>query len=244
MARSQDTNSLTNSKIVIIGGTSGIGFATAQAAAGQGAHVVIASGNAGRVVAALKQLPDTAQGFTVNVNNEDEVKALFSRVGAFDHLVYTAGENIRLITIADMDVAEAKEYFNIRYWGALTCSKYAAPYVKQSITFTSGVATNRPGAGWSLGASMCGAMESFTRAMAVELAPVRVNVVSPGVVKTPLWDSMTEAERQALYSHYAGKLPVGWVAEADDIAKTYLYLINQQYTTGQVVIVDGGAVLV
>ncbi len=102
----------------------------------------------------------------------------------------------------------------------------------------------RPGKGWGLGASICAAMEGFTRAMAIELAPIRVNIVAPGLVKTNLWSNMSEIEREGLYAHYAGTLPVKYVADADDIAQSYIYLLCQPYSTGQRVVVDGGAVLV
>ena len=87
-------------------------------------------------------------------------------------------------------------------------------------------------------------MEGLTRALAVELAPIRVNIVSPGVVRTPLWAGMPEADREALYRQMAETLPVGHVGEAAEIAEAYLYLMRQGYGTGQVVTVDGGAVLV
>jgi NAD(P)-dependent dehydrogenase (short-subunit alcohol dehydrogenase family) len=97
---------------------------------------------------------------------------------------------------------------------------------------------------FALGASICAAMEGLTRALAVELAPIRVNIVSPGVVRTPLWSNMTEADRKALYHETAERLPVGHVGDAEEIAEAYLYLMRQGYSTGQVLVVDGGAVLV
>lgn len=237
-------NDLTNTRIVVIGGSSGIGFSVAKLAAGAGAEVIIASGNSNRINDALKSLPDSAKGFVVNVTKEEEVKNFFENIGAFDHLVYTAGENIRFSTIADANLEDSKDYFNIRYWGAFLCTKYAAANIRKSIIFTSGIASNRPGAGWSLGASICGAMESFMRAMSIELAPVRVNIVSPGLVISPLWDSMDKTEKNAFFESYKEKLPVKMVADADDLAKTYVYLMQQDYATGQVVIVDGGASLI
>jgi NAD(P)-dependent dehydrogenase (short-subunit alcohol dehydrogenase family) len=109
--------------------------------------------------------------------------------------------------------------------------------------FTSGIAGQRPRAGWALGASICSAVEGLTRALAVELAPIRVNAVSPGVVKTPLWGEMPEADRDALYQQVARTLPVGHAGEPAEIAEAYLYLMRQTYGTGQVLVVDGGALL-
>jgi NAD(P)-dependent dehydrogenase (short-subunit alcohol dehydrogenase family) len=87
-------------------------------------------------------------------------------------------------------------------------------------------------------------MEGLTRALAIELAPIRVNIVSPGVVKTPLWASIEEADREALYRQTAERLPVGHVGAAAEIAEAYLYLMRQNYATGQVLVVDGGAILI
>jgi NAD(P)-dependent dehydrogenase (short-subunit alcohol dehydrogenase family) len=87
-------------------------------------------------------------------------------------------------------------------------------------------------------------MEGLTRALAVELAPLRVNIVSPGVVKTPLWGNMAEADRAALYRQMGDKLLVGHAGEPEEIAEAYLYLMRQTYGTGQVIVVDGGGALV
>ncbi len=238
---------LKGKKVVILGGSSGIGLATAKAAAAEGAELVIASSNQQRVDKALKELPAGSKGFPVDLTNEQAVQGFFNQLGSFDHLIYTAGESLQLINIADVAIADAKQFFNLRYWGAFTAVKYAAPYINKngSIVLTSGIASLRPpGAGWSLGASICAAMEGFNRAMAIELAPVRVNLVSPGVVKTNLWSNMTDAEREGMYNGIGNNLPVKRVGEAEDIAQTYLYLMQQQYGTGQVIVVDGGSVLV
>ena len=109
---------------------------------------------------------------------------------------------------------------------------------------TTGAAGRRPRKGWTLAASICGAMEALTRALAVELAPIRVNAVCPGVVRTELWNDMTEPDRDALYRNIAQSLPVGRVGEPEDLAHAYLYLMREGYSTGQVIVVDGGAVLV
>ena len=98
-------------------------------------------------------------------------------------------------------------------------------------------------AGWTVAASICGAIDALTRALAVELAPIRVNAVSPGVVRTALWDNMAESDREALYREVGNALPVGRVGEASDIAEAYLYLMREGFSTGQVIAVDGGTML-
>lgn len=235
---------LQGQKIVIIGGSAGIGLATAKSAAAKNATVIIISSNQQRVNKALKELPESATGYAIDVTDEAQVKSIFEQIGFFDHLIFTAGEQLQLGDLKDTSLASAHQFFEIRYWGAFTAVKHASPYIKNSIVLTSGIASNRPGKGWSLGASICSAMEGFTRAMAIELAPIRVNIVSPGVVKTDLWSGMSVEEREGMYNQIGDSLPVKRVGNVDDIAKTYLYFMKQEYGTGQTIIVDGGASLV
>jgi NAD(P)-dependent dehydrogenase (short-subunit alcohol dehydrogenase family) len=238
--------SLKDKRVVIAGGSSGIGFATAAAAAREGAQVIIASRNAERVAAALANLPAGAQGQSVDFTDEAQVKSWFEKIGPFDHLVYTAGETLQLGLLADTDVQTARLAFEVRYWGAFTVVKYGHASIRKggSIVLTTGIAGLRPHKGWTVPSSTLGAMESLTRALAVELAPLRVNAVSPGIVRTPLWDNMSASDRDAMYARFAASLPTGYIGEAEDIAQTYLYLMQERFSTGQMIVVDGGGVLV
>ncbi|MDC7784573.1 SDR family oxidoreductase [Rhodoplanes sp. TEM] len=244
MARDETT--WNGKAVVVLGGTSGIGLAVAQAAARDGATVVVASSRQARVDEALATLPAGAAGHALDLTDETAVRDLFGRLGGIDHLVFTAGEQLQLGALADTDTATAQRFFRLRYWGAVLAVKYGAASIRPggSIVLTSGIAGARPRPGWWLGASVCQAMEGLTRALAVELAPLRVNIVSPGVVRSPLWAGMSEADREALYAGAARALPVGHVGEVDEIAGAYLYLMRQTYGTGQVLVVDGGALLV
>jgi NAD(P)-dependent dehydrogenase (short-subunit alcohol dehydrogenase family) len=247
MGNSQLTSiTLQQSRVVVAGGTSGIGFAVADAAARAGAEVIIVSSSPERVAAALEQLPQGTRGEPLDFTDEAQVSAFFSRVGAFDHLVYTAGESLLLQNLAELSIEAAQRAFEVRYWGALKAVKYATPHIRTggSITLTSGVASSRPLPAWTIPSSILGAIESLTRTLAVELAPLRVNAVAPGVLRTALWDNMSEADRAGLYDYIAEKMPVRRVGEASDVAKTYLYLMQQGFSTGQVIVVDGGHVLV
>jgi NAD(P)-dependent dehydrogenase (short-subunit alcohol dehydrogenase family) len=236
---------LQGKRIVLLGGSSGIGLATARAAAKQGANVVIASSNQARVDQAVAAIQG-AEGYALDLTDAAAVEAFFARIGAFDHLVFTAGETLQLGSLASTDLTVAQRFFELRYWGAYLAAKHGSASILNggSIVFTSGIAGMRPQAGWALGASVCSAMEGLTRALAVELAPVRVNAVSPGVVNTPLWDDMAETDREALYRRMEAKLPAGHVGEAEEVAEAYLYLMRQTYGTGQVIVVDGGGTLV
>src|SRR5262249_31527501 len=164
----------------------------------------------------------------------------------FDHLVYTAGDSLHLHGLASTDLKQARRAFELRYWAALAAVKYGSPNIRKggSIVLTTGIAGQRPRKGWVVAASGCGAIAALTRALAVELAPIRVNAVSPGVVRTNLWQSMSAAEREHLYESVGNSLPGGRVGEAHDIAQAYLFLMQEGFSTGQTVVVDGGTVLV
>jgi len=240
------TNALQDKRVVLLGGSSGIGLEVGKLAASQGARVVIASSSAERVQKAVESVGGEAQGQAIDVSDERAVATFFSKLGTFDHLVFTAGDSLHLHDLAATDLEQARHAFELRYWSALGAVKYGRPHIRKggSIVLTTGIAGRRPRKGWVIAASVCGTIEALTRALAVELAPIRVNAVSPGVVRTNLWQSMTAAERENMFETVGKSLPVGRVGEAHDIAQAYLFLMQEGFSTGQTVVVDGGAVLV
>lgn len=240
------SQSLTGKKVILLGGSSGIGLATAKAASAEGAQVIIVSGNQQRINQALTELPAGSLGYATDLGKEENIKNLFSELGAFDHLVFTAGENLTLNTISETELEKARTFFNLRYWGAFAAIKYGAPFIKPggSISLTSGTANARPGSGWSVASSICGAVEGLVRAMAVELAPVRVNSVVPGVIQTNLWNGMSEESRIGLFKAMEETLLLKRAGQAEDVALAFVYLMKQQFGTGQNIMIDGGTVLV
>ena len=229
-----------------MGASSGIGFATAKAAAEQGANIVIVSGNQQRIDKALTELPKGSDGYAVDLSKEENIKDFFSKIGKFDHLVFSAGENLTLNNISEINIDQARNFFNLRFWAPFAAIKYGASSINNggSISLTSGTASARPAAGWSVASAICGAMEGFVRAMPVELAPVRVNCVVPGVIKTPLWDSMPESDREELYQYVSNSVLAKRVGEAEDVAEGFIYLMKQKHGTGQCLVIDGGTLLV
>ena len=236
--------SLKNARVVIIGGTSGIGLGVAIGAAERGAIPIVVSRRQSSVDRALADLPDQARGATVDLTDPASLNRLADDVGAIDHLVFTAGESLELAPLADLTPDIVNRFFQTRFVGALSAVRVFSPHIAAggSITLTSGTAAEQPGFG-ALPVSLCGAMNALTRALAFELAPIRVNAVAPGVVRTPLWDAMADADRHAMYSQAAQQLPLGRVGEVADAARAYLYCMEQEFGTGTVITVDGGTLL-
>jgi NAD(P)-dependent dehydrogenase (short-subunit alcohol dehydrogenase family) len=237
---------LHGARVVLLGGTAGIGLATARAAAELGAAVIVASSRQSSVDGALAVLPSDAEGRVLDLRDEAAISAFFAGVGPFDHLVFTAGESLFVGPLGDTDIGAARTFFEVRFWGTVTSVKYAVPLLRPggSITLTSGSTAVRPAPGWAVPSGVCGAVEGLARALAVELAPIRVNAVRPGLVRTDLWRDLPDADRDALFESYGKTLLVGRIGEPDDIARTYVHLLQQGYSTGTVVAVDGGGVLV
>jgi NAD(P)-dependent dehydrogenase (short-subunit alcohol dehydrogenase family) len=237
--------SLKNAKVLVIGGTSGIGLGVATAVAERGAVPIVASRRQSSVDRALAALPAGAIGMVIDLADSAGLVRLADDIGDIDHLVFTAGEPLELGKLADLTAQRITDFFVTRFVGALTAVRVFAPRIARggSITLTSGTAAQQPGFG-VLPVSICGAMNAATTALAVELAPIRVNAVAPGIVRTPLWDALGGEDRDETYAAAAQRLPLGRIGEVQDAARAYLYCMEQTFGTGIVLTVDGGTVLV
>lgn len=236
--------SLEGKTVVVIGGTSGIGLAVAQAAQAAGAKVVVGSSQASQVRIALDRLGEAAAGAAVDVTDEADLKRFFEGIGAFDHLVFTAGDwRQGPGPLRDMDLGAAAEAFKVRFWGALASVKHAVPHMAEggSITLTDGLYAHRPPkGGGGVGSAMLGAVEHLARGLAVDLAPLRVNCVCPGLILTDRNMRMPEE----MVKRFTAALPLPRGGDPAEVAEAYLYLMRGGYTTGQVLYVDGGRMLV
>jgi NAD(P)-dependent dehydrogenase (short-subunit alcohol dehydrogenase family) len=246
VSMSLSATSLSGKRVVILGGTSGIGLATAIGGAAAGADVVVVSRRDSSVQAALAELPASAAGQAFDLTDHTALAAFFANLGRFDHLIFTAGENLAFSALADYDADLARQLFELRFFTAIQAAHLAVPLLNEggSITFTSGSAALRPVANWALGAATMSAVIAAAQALAIELAPIRVNTVVPGMVRTPLWASMPNDEQESLYASVAASLPAKRVAEAADVAKAYLSILDNDYLTGTTSVVDGGGLLV
>jgi len=240
--------SLRGQKVVVVGGTSGIGFAVAEKALAEHAEVVVASSSSANVEMAAKRLGGGAKGFPVNVTDDASVSALFEGLGAIDHVVFTAGDwgGFGGGAFAETDFETAAQGLAVRYWGAARVAKHAHKHLPPggSITFTNGMLAHRPAKGRALSTAMAGGIEHLTMGLAMDLAPIRVNCVCPALIRTDVWNSIPEAGREDQFKRMTAHQPLPRIGEPDEVAEAYLYLMKAGYTTGQVLRVDGGSSLV
>jgi NAD(P)-dependent dehydrogenase (short-subunit alcohol dehydrogenase family) len=237
--------SLKGKRVVVLGGTSGIGLAAARAFLDQYAQVIIASRSDAKLSEAKQVLGGIVVGYQIDFRSEEKVADFFSKVGNFDHLVLTAGEGT-MGHFSELPVASARDAFDSKFWGQYITVRAALPYLnnESSITLTSGVYGVRPPQGATTLAAINSAIEGLVRGLSIDLSPIRVNVVSPGIVDTPIYARMSDDQRQELFNGIAQQLPVGRIAQPQDIAETYVYLAKNGFTTGTAVLIDGGAHLV
>jgi NAD(P)-dependent dehydrogenase (short-subunit alcohol dehydrogenase family) len=235
---------LKGKRVVVVGGTSGIGLSTAKAFLDESAEVIIASRSAVKISEAKQTLGGNVEAFEMDFRSEEKAAEMFAKIGPFDHLVITAGEGA-MGGFRELPVEQAQSAFDSKFWGQYITVKAATPYLNKSssITLTSGVYGKRPAKGASTLAAINSALEGLMRGLTVDLAPIRVNVVSPGIVDTPVYGSMPEEQRKAMFNAIAQQLPVGRVAQPEDIAETYVYLAKNGFTTGSVILIEGGALL-
>jgi NAD(P)-dependent dehydrogenase (short-subunit alcohol dehydrogenase family) len=231
---------LAGKKVVVVGGSSGIGLATAAMAKAQGAEVIIASRSADKVKAAADKIG--AKGIVADVTNDDSVVNLFKAIGPVDHVVVSAAQ-LKSRPFKTVSMEDARSTLEGKLWGAWRVARAAEIKAGGSLTLVSGFLSLRPRPNSAIVGAANGAIESLTRALALELAPVRVNCVSPGIIDTPIRAGMPEAARKDMLAKIAGGLPVGRVGLGDDIAVQILAFMANGFATGAIVYVDGGALI-
>jgi len=224
---------------VVVGGTAGIGAAIARSAAVEGAAVV-AAGRRGSEQVITGQSGIEAQ--SIDIASEGSIRDFFAALGAVDHLVVTAAF-VRPGPFKTGTLEDARASFEGKFWSQYLCAKYAE--VRRSILLFSGAYSRRPQPGVSIVPAVNGAVEALGRALAVELAPVRVNVMSPGLIQgTDAYARMPDTARQGMYEGAAKRLPTQLVGDADSVAGPALALMTSPYATGTVLDIDGGGLLV
>jgi NAD(P)-dependent dehydrogenase (short-subunit alcohol dehydrogenase family) len=232
---------LAGKKVVVIGGSSGIGLATAELTKNEGADVVIASRNPERLKAAAEKLG--AAAISTDVTSDESVTSFFRSCGPVDHVVVTAAQ-LRTGPFKTVPMNDVRATMESKFWGAWRVARAADIRAGGSLTLVTGYLSIRPRPGAAIVGAVNGALESLTRGLALELAPVRVNAVSPGTIDTPIRSSMPEAARRDMLAKTAAALPVGRVGVGKDIAQQILTFMTVGFATGSIVYIDGGALIV
>ncbi len=234
-------------RVVVIGGSSGMGLAIARAAAGAGARVIIAARDEAKLARAAAEAGAGVMARRLDVTDESAVAAFFDSSEAIDHLVVTAHASSAVTgaidTLAGMSMAAARAFMQTKFWGPFTVAKYGQERLSPhgSIILFSGAAGARKALPrhTAIGA-VNGAIEAFARQLAKEIAPKRVNVIAAGLVRTPAYDGLSADARDRMYADYARTALVGRVGRPEDIAEAAIYLMSNSYVTGQVHEIDGG----
>ncbi|KAJ5759632.1 NAD(P)-binding protein [Penicillium odoratum] len=265
MSTSKYTSKLANQRVLILGGSSGIGFAVAEAAIEYGAHIILCSSNQSKLdnaVARLKAAYPTqtsTQTIITHVcdlsdaaNLDTALETLFQVAtvnGAhkLNHIVTTAGDGVNVPPLDQTDAQTAYKGMNVRLVAPIVMAKFIPKYVESSpsssFTLTGGVRGRKPGPGWSVVTAVSAGIEGLARGLALDLAPVRVNTVAPGAVNTELFASIPEGMREQVFNSFKDQSTTGTVGRPEDLAESYIYLMRDQFVTGSVIESNGGILL-
>jgi NAD(P)-dependent dehydrogenase (short-subunit alcohol dehydrogenase family) len=231
-----------DSRVLVVGGSSGIGLETARAFARAGARVTIASRSRSKLDHALDAAGIDMEGRCLDSTDDAAVEKFFASSGDWDHIVVTAAETA-MGPVRALDLHLAQAAMNSKFWGSYRIARRAQIRPNGSLTLISGYLSARPRKNAVLQGAINAAVDALARGLALELAPIRVNSVSPGLVATPLWSDMASAQREQMYEAAADRLPAGRIGTPEDIARAVLYLAASGYATGSTVVVDGGGTI-
>lgn len=229
-------------KVIIAGGTSGIGLATAALLANNGAEVVITGRNSGKMEQALAGLPPSVKGQLADAADTEALKACMAAAGSIDHLVLALSGAKGGGMFRELDLAQLKAGFEEKFFPQLQTLQAALPYMSAngSVTFITAVSSHAKAPGTSGLGAINGALELMVPILAKELQPLRVNAISPGVIDTPWWSFLPEDARQETFRQYAQASPAGRVGKPEDVAQAIQLIMGNTFITGQVLTVDGG----
>jgi len=233
---------LTNQHVLVVGGSSGIGQAAAALTAAAGAKVTIASRSSEKLAVAAKAIGHGVDTRLLDVTNDVAMTSFFQAGPAYDHIVVSAAQT-KMASVKDLALEDAYAAMNSKFWGAYRVARAAALKPGGSLTLVTGYLSVRPKKGAALQGAINAGMEGLTKGLALELAPARVNAVSPGLVATPLYAGMAEDVRQAMFERVAGQLPAGLVGQPSHIATQIMAFIANPFITGSIVYVDGGGAI-
>jgi NAD(P)-dependent dehydrogenase (short-subunit alcohol dehydrogenase family) len=248
MAQDRASYSLEGQKVVIVGGTSGMGLGAARAAAEAGAKVVVAGRRpeGARSSGGGERETDRFEHAVVDITDEPSIRQLFERVGKLDHLLVTATPSAKDGPFLQQDLSAAQAIMNGKFFGSWACARHAAPRMRAggSITFLTGGAAIRPRAGMATVTATFAALETLSQALALELGPLRVNTLRPGVIDSDMWSFLDEAGREKLRQKVRETFPVRRIGTVEDVGHAAVFLMTNPYVTGAVLEISGGETLV
>lgn len=248
-------------RILILGGTSGIGFSLAEASLEQGALVTVASSKATKVEQAISKLrasypslSSNITGYACDLSSEETLESNIENllrstasVGSINHIVTTAGDAVKLTPLGELTLADVSKTGTVRFMAPLMIAKHAPKYMEpgleSSITLTGGIMSHRPAKNWTVPAAWGSGIEGIARGLAVDLAPLRVNVVNPGAVHTELFDDIPKEVLEGVLEGFKEGTLVGRVGKPEDLAEAYIFCMRCDFMTGSVVNVDGGKMI-
>jgi len=227
---------------VIIGGSSGIGLATARRLAGLGHKVTITGRDQAKLDAAKTSVDGAVQVLAMDAAQSADIASVFARVGAFNHLILALGSGKGVGPFASLSIGDLRQGFEEKVFPHFACAQAALPTLAKdgSITFIAAVTAHAAMPGTAGIGAANAAVAALVPILAAELRPLRVNAVSPGIIDTPWWDFLGAEQKSALFADYAAKTPVGRVGGPDDIAQAVAFLIADSFMSGQTIICDGG----
>ena len=234
---------LANQRIVIMGGSSGIGLATARMLIDAGARVAITGRDQNKIETALAHLGEQATGAVIDATSLPQVRRFFHEYGPFHHLVIAVSGAGGAGAFRTLDLAALRQGFEAKFWAFLTVAQTSLETLQRdgSLTFiTAGSARSAIPETAGL-AAINGSLNAMVPTLALELRPLRVNSVSPGVIATPWWDRVPQDFRQAHFARSAATVPVGRVGQPEDVAQAVVFLIQNSFMTGTILDCDGGA---
>ncbi|KAL6243282.1 hypothetical protein RBB50_009834 [Rhinocladiella similis] len=259
MSPARFVNKLAGQRVLLVGGTGGVGISVAQALVESGAVVILSSSREQKVndvcatlVNGYPDAKDRISGYACDLasaNVEANIEQLFSKVGEIDHIVYMAGDRLPMIPLEEVTLEKWQKCNQVRTIAAILVAKVGTRYIKKdrhsSIVLTGGSISEKPIAGgWSMLALIGAGLNGLARQLAFDLAPIRVNAVAPGIIETDLWQGMGEERKRAFFEDHESRIPTGKVGQPEDLAEAYLYCLKDANATGIVVHSNSGTFLV
>ena len=244
---------LKGQRVLIFGGSSGLGYGAAEALLEHGSEVIISSSSQQKVDDRVKGLNDIypkgrVSGYACNLGGNDaqeQIANLFSKVGTLDHVIHSAGDQLRIKDIEEWNLPDMHEAGAVRFFSIVLIAQHLRKHLKpgpsSSFTVTSGYVAEHPTKNWTVINGFATGLVGLTRGLALDLAPVRVNCLMPGAVETELWDSIKAAgQYDGFVKRISEASATKTIGKVEDVVEAYLYVLKDKNITGQTIVSNSG----